>query len=195
MRDNAVHFYNKPFDLRKKVHEFGTANIANYIQVSQVWFGADLTDYEFFLMPLAFINTRSPIKAIKTTSEEKLVVDYFRETQNKFKSSNKDDYSVSLNIEVNLTKGASPESSKLFKFSNSPDAKPVRMSEADFKERWPWNYTNLTKQLRKMIPGFKVSKQYHSIRKRLEKNPNLCKIRYLDPDNKKALGKNGIIQT
>lgn len=190
VRDNAVHFYNKPFELRKKVHEFGTANLSNFLNLSQEWFGEDLTQYEFFLMPLAFINTAQSRKAIKTTSDEQLAIDYFEETQKSSKSTNDSGYSVSLNVEVNLSKGSSKQNVNFVKFTNNPNAKQVHLSDADFKERYPWSYKNLTQQLRKSIPGFKQSQKYHDIRQKLEKDPNLCRKRYLDPDNKKSSFKN-----
>ena len=46
IRDNAVHFLNKEFELRKKVHEVGTANLKNYVNIVRQWFGIGLNDFE-----------------------------------------------------------------------------------------------------------------------------------------------------
>ena len=48
VRDNAIHFVNKGFDLSLLVQQLGTANLRNYLLLVRRWFGTDLSKYNFF---------------------------------------------------------------------------------------------------------------------------------------------------
>lgn len=54
IRDNAIHFRNDDKLLSKKVQEIGTANLKNYLALIKTWFNYDLSEYNFYLMPLSF---------------------------------------------------------------------------------------------------------------------------------------------
>ena len=56
IRDNAIHFRNEDKLLSKKVQEIGTANLKNYLAVIEKWFNYDLSEYNFYLMPLSFFH-------------------------------------------------------------------------------------------------------------------------------------------
>ena len=56
IRDNSVHFFNKDFELRRRVLEIGTGSLKNYVSLSSRWFGTDLEQYNFFIMPVAFFR-------------------------------------------------------------------------------------------------------------------------------------------
>ena len=188
VRDNSVHFYQKSFELRKRVHELGSANIKNYLILVKEWFGEDFTDYDFFLIPLAFINPENKnFSAVKSNNDEKLAIDYFNTLGSDGENAQ---YSVKLNIEVGLSKNGETAGFDLVRVTNDPSAKRINITDAEFKERYPWSFQILTKRLKAMIPGFKQNAEYHSIRKKFEANPALCKKRYLDPDNPKSTGQN-----
>lgn len=188
VRDNSVHFYHKNFELRKRVHELGSANIKNYLILVKEWFGEDFTDYDFFLMPLAFINPESKrFDAVKSSSDEKLAIEFFNNLESGKENTR---YSVMLNIEVGLSKRGKSSGFDLVKVTNDPSAKRITISDAEFKERYPWSFQILTRRLKSMIPEFKQNAEYHSIRKKFEANPALCKKRLLDPDNPKSTGQN-----
>ena len=188
VRDNSVHFYQKSFELRKRVHELGSASIKNYLILVKEWFGEDFTDYDFFLMPLAFINPdNKKFGAVRSISDEKLAIDYFNTLDSVGESTR---YSVKLDIEVGLSKKGKSSGFDLVKVTNDPSAKSITITDAEFKERYPWSFQILTRRLKAMIPEFKQNAEYHSIRKKFETNPGLCKKRLLDPDNPKSTGQN-----
>ena len=54
IRDNAVHFVNKTLNFSRRVQEIGTASLRNYVSAISDWFGLDLSEYNFFLMPMSF---------------------------------------------------------------------------------------------------------------------------------------------
>jgi hypothetical protein len=57
IRDNAIHFVNKGEDLSKKVQEVGIAGLRNYVSAMAEWFGRDLSQYNFYLMPMSFFHS------------------------------------------------------------------------------------------------------------------------------------------
>ena len=71
IRDNAIHFLNKDFELKKKVHEIGTANLKNYLHLGRQWFGVDLSQYQLFLMPVAFLQNITSAKGVNINSAER----------------------------------------------------------------------------------------------------------------------------
>jgi hypothetical protein len=56
IRDNAAHFLNKDQYLTRRVLEVGTASLRNYLLLATDWFQLDLSQYNFFLMPLSFFH-------------------------------------------------------------------------------------------------------------------------------------------
>ncbi len=50
IRDNSVHFFNKDFNFKKKVHEIGSTNLKNYLNLVRQWFGVSLNEYNIFLI-------------------------------------------------------------------------------------------------------------------------------------------------
>ena len=143
---------------------------------------------------MAFVNPNNKsFQSVKSSSDETLAIEYFNNIKDDSSSSSGNEYSVKLDIEVSLSKKTPSTGFELVKVTNDPNAWSVQITDAEFKQRYPWAFSTLTRQLRKKIPGFKQNAKYHNIRKKFEKLPNLCKTRFLDPDNPKVQLRNGII--
>ena len=56
MRDSAIHFYHKSNELAMKLQGIGMATLKNYVSLIKKWFDSDLSNFNFFLMPLSFIT-------------------------------------------------------------------------------------------------------------------------------------------
>jgi Protein of unknown function (DUF3644) len=56
IRDNAAHFMNKDLYFGRRVLEIGTASLRNYLLLAQEWLQLDLSNYNFFLMPISFYH-------------------------------------------------------------------------------------------------------------------------------------------
>lgn len=189
IRDNSIHFVNKGFDLALLVQQLGTACLKNYLVAVRRLFGIDLSDYNFFLMPLAFYGSDAGLEGVPLNSEEKKLSAYLRtETQAPEPDSEPGYYNVSLNINVKFTKSKT-EDSELVRITNDPDATPITISEEDVREKYPWDYKILTTRLGKRYSDFKLNKKYHDIRKPLESNEIFCNKRYLDPAVRTGIGK------
>lgn len=187
IRDASVHFMNQGSELSKRVLEIGTGSLRNYVALSRRWFGDDLSKYNFYLMPLAFVSEVNSVEALNLNSEEVALANYL-EAKMEDATTSEDGFSVSIQMEVTLKRGAGQDG-PLVVLSNSPDAIPVALEEADFRERFPWDYGVLTKRLSARYSDFIINHNYHGKRKDLQANQKYGNERLLDPGNPKSLKK------
>jgi len=190
IRDNAIHFLNKSFDLTKKVHEVGTASLKNYLALARQWFGVDLSEYRLFLMPIAFLG-ELPVggELIPRNHEERRVLEYIRKLESEVDDDTTKDFNLSLHLDIRIRRVADA-SAPTVRISNSPEATPITLQEEDVREQYPWDYQILTTRLQKRYFDFLLNQDYHKVRKRLERSPKFCRTRYLDPGNPKSNKKN-----
>lgn len=187
IRDNSVHFYNKDFNLRKKIHEVGTANLKNYLYLVDKWFSPDLEKYQFFLMPIAFIQDIGQATGMLLKNEQKNLIDYISHVEKQADDDVSNNVNLTLDIEIKLKKVSQDSPSTGFTLTSSKDgATKVILSEEDIREKYPWDYGILTTRLKKHYSDFKVNNAYHEIRKEFEKQERYCFTRYLDTKNKKS---------
>lgn len=189
IRDNAIHFMNKDFALRKKIYELGTANILNYLNLARQWFGKDLSDYNLFLMPIAFVRDCHSATSQILNSQEKKVLDYV-DSLNQSSIENKDsDFYFALEIDINLKRKNKDGTLLEVKQSNSPDALSINVTEEDIREKYPWDFAILTNRLKKKFTDFIQNNDYHKIKQELENDSRFCNIRLLDPSKPKGSSK------
>jgi hypothetical protein len=188
VRDNAVHFVNKGFDISLLVQQLGTACLRNYLLAIRRWFAVDLSRFNFFLMPLAFFGNEGDIQCVSLNTSESRLVEYLRSVTDNEPNGNPDMFNVSLGVNVRFTK-SKDQDAQLVRVTDNPDATEIALTEADIREKYPWDYNILTTRLRKRYSDFKVNKQYHDIRKPLETDPKYCNKRYLDPARRNGIGK------
>jgi hypothetical protein len=181
IRDTAVHFFHNSPGLSLKLQELGTASIRNYAAVMREWFDEDLSDYNLFLMPLAFISPPKKATGIVTNKDEKNLLDFIE----KLKPKNHDincPYRVCVTIDVKFERSKSAESTGL-RITNSDDAIKVTLTEEDFREMYPMDHRQLTEECRRRYIGFKEDPKFNAIKKTLRDNPNFAKVHYLDSKN------------
>jgi hypothetical protein len=189
IRDNAIHFLNKDFEIKKKVHEIGTANLKNYLFLVRQWFGADLSQYQLFLMPIAFIQNLTNVKVISLNSAERNLLSYVESIENEVEDEITNDFNLSLDIDIKFKRVADKGTTSVI-ISNDPDAIKVKLSEEDIREKFPWDYNILVTRLRKRYSDFIVNNHFYKIKRQLEKQNKYCNPRYLDPGNPKSTKKN-----
>lgn len=188
VRDSAVHFVNKGFNLALLVQQLGTANLRNYLLCIRRWFGIDLSEYNFFLMPLAFFGVEASVQGVPLNADEKRLSEYLEKETSTESGGDPDELNVALTVNVRFTKSKT-EDAELVRLSNDPNATPIKITEEDIREKYPWDYTILTTRLRKRYSDFKENKKYHDLRKPLEDNSKFCNKRYLDPAQTSGIGK------
>jgi len=70
--------------------------------------------------------------------------------------------------------------------SSSPKALPVNIEEKNLRELYPYDYRQLTAELKKRYTDFKENKNYHNIRKNLKLQKEFCYTKILDPNHPKS---------
>lgn len=190
VRDNSIHFINKDFTLAKKVHEIGTASIKNYMRLRQLWFGRSLSDIDIFLMPIGFVRNITSADAITVSGEERNLLEYISDAEKESRRSQSDEFAFTLNIDVKFNRVSTSTNVTEVRITNDDSALPVQITEEDVREKYPWDFKILTTRLTKRYSDFKQNLQYHKIRKKLEKEPKFCRVRFLDPGNPSSSKKN-----
>lgn len=189
IRDNSIHFMNQDFTLIKRIYELSSANLINYLHLVRQWFGRDLHEYNIYLMPIAFVRNCSSADGQLLNSQEKKIIKYIENLGTTLGDPTSEDYAFSIDVELRMKRTNSSTADNEVKISNDPNVPTVRLDEEDVREKFPWDYAILTKRLSDKFSDFIMNKEFHAIKKDLEKNPSFCNSRYLDPGNPKSAKK------
>jgi hypothetical protein len=185
VRDNAVHFTNEDAGLAKAVQEIGTASVQNFAAVVQKWFGRDLSEYNFYLMPLAFFRGTKSAKAVSLNAEERRLIQFVAQLHAGHATTATSDTAILMEMDVSFKRSTAPTTVRIA-LGTDPAAVPVALAEEDIRKNYPWDYHTLTQTLRARYADFKENRDFHKVRKPLLKNPSYVMSRYLDPGNPKS---------
>jgi hypothetical protein len=187
IRDSSIHFYNRLGLFSMRLQEVGSATLKNYVTLINDWFGKDLSQYNFYLMPLSFMTIGSNVDTVILNKEERNFISYVESLEDCQPEEN-DKFAVTVNIDVKFTRSKAKDALSV-KVTKDADATPIRLTEEQIREKFRWDYDELTKECRKRYKDFKVVKKYHELRKQFLLEQRLCTTRRLDPDNPKSLKK------
>jgi hypothetical protein len=169
----------------------GTATLQNYLSAAREWFNRDLSQYNFYLMPLSFFpQTDVHEHAIPGDSEIAKLLQYIYDTEKAFPSNAENNYNVSLSYEVKLRRVADPDYT-IFVNPNATDGVPITMQEEDvFRTKYPLSFDALVEKLRARYTDFKQNKKFNDLKRRLEDGrlhgERYCRIRYLNTIQQKG---------
>jgi len=202
IRDNAAHFVNKDLNFGRRVLEFGTASLQNYLHLVTEWFNFDLSRYNFFLMPVSFYHGFESVVAAsvaKYTEQEVRLLAYLEGLDSDATDEEPADDvgAVSMRIKTTLVRGKT-EDAVAFRWTDDENAPKLAISEEDVLKNYSLDYKKLTDQLRRRYSDFIENAEYHARRKPLESEKKYCIVRLLDPGNPKSSKKrfyNGNILT
>lgn len=181
LRDNAIHFHNTD-DISKEIQELGFATIKNYMSIIKQWdLRIDLSQYNFYLMPLAYVDSKIESDAILT--EE--VKNYLNYLKGKVTQADDDDkeFDVAIGIDISFKKANAIESIPMRFDENGVG---VHLSEEDVRKKFPYVYKDITTKAKTRYSNFKQGPSFNSIMKRIKTNNKLCHVRLLDPKNPKS---------
>lgn len=68
MRDSSIHFYNRSGAFPVRLQEIGAASLKNFVAATKNWFGRDMSEFNFYLMPLSFIALPQQTEAVMAGS-------------------------------------------------------------------------------------------------------------------------------
>ncbi|HZS80058.1 MAG TPA: DUF3644 domain-containing protein [Herbaspirillum sp.] len=186
IRDEAIHFYNTNPLLSQRLQEIGTATVRNFIIASTEWFQADFSTYNFHLMPLAFVNPNDAADAIILSKEEQRIASFIESLDNGIESDRK--YVVSVNVQMRFVRSSVKDAIQV-QLSNHPDATPIRLTDAQFDEKYKMNYEELCQACKRRYSNFSANQKFHDIKKPLQENQKYALVRELDPGNPKTVKK------
>ena len=188
LRDISVHFFHQSKSgLAESLQEIGAASLKNFVLTVQEWFAHDLSDFNFYLMPLAFVELPRQAEAIVLNQEERNFLRYVQHLEERTQSKDSE-YAFMINYEVKLTRSKAkgvPEA----QFTNNPNAPELRMTEEQIRDKYPWDFKEFTDRCRKRYTDFKINVTFYDIRRPLLENDKFSRIRYLDPGNPKSVQK------
>lgn len=184
IRDSSVHFYNKNTLFAIRLQEIGSACVKNFVQACKDWFEFDLSRYNFYLMPLAFVDASTAASLVTLNKEECNLIQYIAglDAANDPNS----DYSVSVNVELRFSKSKAGDALAV-QISGDPNAVKVHLTHEQFKDRYPLNFNDLKKRCKKRYSNCLINGEFHKIRKSLIGNQKYSITKILDPDNPKSV--------
>jgi len=181
LRDNAIHFINtEPITIQ--IQELGFATIKNYLTfIKNNDVDIDFSKYNFYLMPLAYIDSKIEVEAA-LTEETKNYVDLIKRSIER--KNEDDDYDIAISIDINFKKGSSFDS---LGFRYDEEGFPIMMREEDIKKKFPLSYKDVWTKCMTRYSDFKKNNKFNGIMKRIQANEKLTHTRKLDVDNPKSV--------
>lgn len=184
LRDSSIHFYNRFGTFPLRLQEIGAASLKNFVAATKAWFGRDMSEFNFYLMPLSFVALPQQTAAIVLNHEERKFL-AFVESLEPANHDAASPYSVTVNIDIKFTRSKAKDSLGV-QVTNNPHAPEVRLTEEQIGETYPWDYDRLTSECRKQYSDFKMGSRYHELRKKLAADKRFGYMRLLDPKRPKG---------
>ena len=157
LRDSSVHFYNRSGAFPMRLQEIGTASLKNFVAATKAWFGRDMSEFNFYLMPLSFVALPQRTEAVVLNHEERKFL-AFVESLEPANDDAASPYSVTVNIDIKFTRSKAKDALGV-QVTNNPNAPEVRLTEQQIRDRFPWYYDRLTKECRKRYKDFKAAQK------------------------------------
>lgn len=183
IRDNAAHFLNKDLYLGRRVLEIGTASLRNYLLLATEWFQLDLSQYNFFLMPISFYHgfeTAEPASRAHYPEQVQRLLQFLDSLDENEPEDGRQH--VALRLETKLVRGKDT-SSIAFRWTDDPSAPALAVREEDALKNYPMTYRELTNALKRRYSNFLENKAFHRLRLGLEKEKKFSIVRLLNPGN------------
>ncbi len=146
MRNSSIHFYNRSGAFQRHLQEIGAASLKNFVAAAKGWFGRDLAEFNFYLMPLSFVALPRQTEAVVLNREEKNFRAFVKGLEHEDDADSP--YSVTVNIDIKFTRSKAKEALGV-QVTNNPNAPEVRLTEEHIQDIYPWDYERLTKECQK----------------------------------------------
>lgn len=180
LRDNAIHFHNEK-EISKELQELGFACIKNYMNIIKKWnIDIDLSIYNFYLMPLAYVDSKVEATSVLTDEVRK----YLSFVQQKVHNTKEDeDFKIAISIDISFNKSNSFDGINM---QHDPDGISINLSEEDVRIKYPYTDKDLKDKARTRYINFIQNQKFNNIMKNIKANSQLCHERKLDSQNPKS---------
>lgn len=111
LRDNSIHFYNRGLLFAKRLQELGSATLKNYVLALGEWFEMNLSQYNFYLMPISFFAEAQIAEGLVLNKEEKRFLDFIDILEQE--TPNSGFYDIAINVNINFVKSKTSEAIKV----------------------------------------------------------------------------------
>ena len=187
IRDNAAHFITKDLYIGRRVLEIGTASLRNYLYLATEWFQMDLAGYNFFLMPISFYHgfeTAEPASRAHYPEQIQKLLTYLDSLEEGEAEEDAKQH-VALRLETKLVRGKDA-CSVAFRWTDDPSAPVLTVREEDILKNYPMTYRDLANTMKRRYGNFLENRDFHKLRKDLEKEKKYAIVRLLHPNNPKS---------
>ena len=184
LRDNAIHFTNTG-NISKQVQELGFACIKDYISIIKQWnLEINLSQYNLYLMPLAYIDNKRTVNIADITTETQNFINYVLD---KLQQEDKDDneYYIAMKIDIDFKKGNSFNALPI-KYDTNGTPFNVNLTEEDIRNQFPLSYREVTAKCKNIYTDYKQDRYFNKIMKGIKNKGKLCYERKLDNNNPKT---------
>lgn len=182
-RNASVHFYLQSLESAQRLQELSMATVKNYTALVQDWFGSALSDFDFFLMPLALLNPPVEYQHDKSVEERHFLEFLMRNGFSQSDPTGK--FAVAINVDVKFTRTKDAHALAV-RLTGEADATKVSLSDDQLLEKYRYSYRELTNVCKARYSDFIENQKYHAIRKSLAKDQRYGFVRLLDPKNPKS---------
>ncbi len=184
LRDNAIHFHNTN-EISKQIQELGFACIKNYMNLIKEWdIDIDLSQYNFYLMPLAYVDSKIDSESI-LTDEVKNYLNFLNSKVSETDESDKK-FDVAIGIDISFKKATALDGIGM---KYEKDGVPITLSEEDITKRFPLTHEEVRITAATRYSNFKYNNVFHGHMKIIKTNEKLCHTRQLDPNNSLSTSK------
>ncbi len=191
IRDNAIHFMNDSKLFEKKFLEIGISSLKSYVNMVNKWFDYDLSQYNFYLMPISFFHNHE-MQSFSINKEDKQhqnLLKFIAAKEKSYPSDETQEHNISLILETKWVKSKSVDALTTFKYDpDDPNAISYKEdSEEVFRKKYPWSWTNnLKPKLQTRYNNFKMDQKFWALKKSLENDRRYMDERHLDWNNLKG---------
>lgn len=213
-RNSVAHFYSENLDL--VLFSLLKANVVFYTEFIKAYFQVDLSkETNLVLLPIGFSKPFSPIDFIFNSSslgnasaevkvfinsiiesskrletlgiEESILVDFSMNLTNEKRIKNADIIAGINNANSQGNIIVIQEAPEDFRITSDPKAKERRISEEHvFQVLFTETYAAVAREARRSFSDFKQNYEFNRLMAKFKKDPNLCRVRYLNPSNPKG---------
>ncbi len=150
----------------------------NFIKLHEI--DIDLTNYNFYLMPLAYVDARTEVDAVMTDEVKK----YLDFVKNKVDTSdNNDEFTIAISIDISFNKSNSFDG---INFKYGADGVAITINEEDIRTKYPLTNSDVVEKAKKRYSNFIRNHEFHKVMRDIKRNKALFHERKLDPDNLKS---------
>lgn len=183
IRNQAVHLGVLDQEIRKQVLYFGTAGIQSFSRLASEWFSQRM--HIPYLLPLGFVESEDVASSSSSAEQRRLLA--FLNDLSKTSGRTGGDFAVSVVTTIDLR--PSHEADRTFSVTDDPAAPGMRLAEEDIRRLFPATYRDLVTACECRYSDFKRNTTFYSVKRRLDKDPNGCHERWLDPTTRKGIPK------